>query len=158
MANFIPPVNGASLGSYFLPKRGYVDFFFQLNLLPPYSIHSQGDKMTSTQWTLIYFYDPTPWFHFLTILLNWMFQISDKIKLISIQIKNYFCFSCWRCHLWMNLVPLIVEWIIFCLPWKGAMKRGRGRCGTFQSCKLMYLHILPAGMVYITLWYVHVPR
>ena len=38
------------------------------------------------------------------------------------------------------------------------MKRGRGTCGTFQSYKLMYLHILRAGMVFITLWYVNVPR
>ena len=91
-------------------------------------------------------------FFFLFVLFKYF------LAFLFIQIKNYFCFSCWRCHLWMNLVPLIVEWIRFCLPWKGAMKRGRGRCGTFQSCKLMYLHILPAGMVYITLWYVHVPR
>ena len=36
------------------------------------------------------------------------------------------------------------------------MKRGRGTCGTFQSYKLTYLHKLRAGMVYITLWDVHV--
>ena len=28
-------------------KRGYVDFFFQLNLLPPYSLCSQGDNLFS---------------------------------------------------------------------------------------------------------------
>ena len=38
------PVNGASQGNYLMPKRGYVDFFFQLNLLPFYSLCSQGDK------------------------------------------------------------------------------------------------------------------
>ena len=27
-----------------LSKQGYVDFVFQLNLLPPYSLSSQGDK------------------------------------------------------------------------------------------------------------------
>ena len=26
-------------------KWGYVDFFFQLNLLPPYSLRSQGENM-----------------------------------------------------------------------------------------------------------------
>ena len=40
----------------------------------------------------------------------------------------------------------------------GVMKRGRGMCGVFQAFNLMYLHILRAGMVYITLWYMHVPR
>ena len=44
-----PPANGASQGNYFLLKswhhvRVYVDFFFQLNLLPPYSLCLQGDK------------------------------------------------------------------------------------------------------------------
>ena len=37
---------------------------------------------------------------------------------------------------------------------RGAMKQGRGMCGTFKVFNLMYLHILCAGMVYITLWYV----
>ena len=37
------------------------------------------------------------------------------------------------------------------------MKRGRGTCGTFKVINLTYLHVLCAGMVYITLWYVHVP-
>ena len=37
MANFIS--NGAGEGNYFLPERGYVDLFFQLNLLPPYTLH-----------------------------------------------------------------------------------------------------------------------
>ena len=27
-----------------VPYRGYADFFFQLNLLPPYSLRSQGDE------------------------------------------------------------------------------------------------------------------
>ena len=38
----------------------------------------------------------------------------------------------------------------------GAMKRGRGTCSTFKAFNLMYLHILRAGMVYVTLWYVHI--
>ena len=38
------------------------------------------------------------------------------------------------------------------------MKRGPGTCGRFQSCKLMYLHVLRAGMVCIALWYMHVPK
>ena len=70
MANFIPLANGASLGSYLVNKdffvkkgqtetvlapkranffwnsfdflRGFVYFFFQLNLLPPYSLRWQG--------------------------------------------------------------------------------------------------------------------
>ena len=32
----------------------------------------------------------------------------------------------------------------------GGMKRGRGTCGMFQSCKLTYLHVLRAAMVYIS--------
>ena len=40
----------------------------------------------------------------------------------------------------------------------GVLKRGQGTCGTFQSCKQAYLHVLHTGMVYITLWYVHIPR
>ena len=40
---------------------------------------------------------------------------------------------------------------------KGAMKRGWGTCGMFKAFNLTYLQILRAGMVYITLWYVHVP-
>ena len=38
---------------------------------------------------------------------------------------------------------------------KGAMKRGRGMCGMSQSYKLTYLHILRAGMVYITMVCAH---
>ena len=41
---------------------------------------------------------------------------------------------------------------------RGAIKRGWGTSGTFKVINLTYLHILRAGMVYITLWYVHVPR
>ena len=40
---------------------------------------------------------------------------------------------------------------------KGAMKQGRGMCGIFKAVNLMYLHILHAGMVHISLWYLHVP-
>ena len=40
----------------------------------------------------------------------------------------------------------------------GAIKQGRGTCSTFKVINLIYLHILRAGIVYITLWYVHVPR
>ena len=36
------PTNRASQGNYFLSKRVYVDFFFQLNLLPPCSLCLQG--------------------------------------------------------------------------------------------------------------------
>ena len=53
-----PPANGASLGSVLFEQLlnrqtdkffdtiygGYVDFFLQLNLLPPYSLRSKGDK------------------------------------------------------------------------------------------------------------------
>ena len=38
------------------------------------------------------------------------------------------------------------------------MKRGWGTCGTFKAFNLTYLHVLRSGMVYITLWYVHLPR
>ena len=31
------------------PNMGYADFSFQLNLLPPYSLRSQGDKDGSLQ-------------------------------------------------------------------------------------------------------------
>ena len=37
------------------------------------------------------------------------------------------------------------------------MKQGWGMCGAFQSCKQMYLHVLCAGMVYITQWYMQAP-
>ena len=40
----------------------------------------------------------------------------------------------------------------------GALIPVRGTCGTFKVINIMYLHILPAGMVYITIWYVHIPR
>ena len=32
---------------------------------------------------------------------------------------------------------------------QGAIKRGWGTCGTFKAFNLTYLHILPAGIVYI---------
>ena len=32
----------------------------------------------------------------------------------------------------------------------GVMKQGRGTCGTFKVINLTYLHVLHAGMVYIT--------
>ena len=37
------------------------------------------------------------------------------------------------------------------------MKRGLGMCSMFKAFNLTYLQVLHAGMVYITLWYVHVP-
>ena len=51
--------------------------------------------------------------------------------------------------------PLLIELSPLILPRTftqlnfGVMKQGWGMCGTFQSCKLTYLHVLPAGMVYI---------
>ena len=44
------------------------------------------------------------------------------------------------------------EWLF------GAMKRGWGTCGKFKAFNLTYLHVLRAGMVYITLWYMHIPK
>ena len=38
------------------------------------------------------------------------------------------------------------------------MKQGRSTCGTFKVINLTYLHVLRAGMVYITLWYMHIPK
>ena len=32
---------------FFSKLRGYADFFFQLNLLPPYVLRSQGDKIVT---------------------------------------------------------------------------------------------------------------
>ena len=40
----------------------------------------------------------------------------------------------------------------------GALIQGRGKYGTNKAFNLRYLHVLHAGMVYIPLWYVCVPR
>ena len=38
---------------------------------------------------------------------------------------------------------------------RGAMKQGQGTCCTFKAFNLTYLHVLRAGIVYISLWSVH---
>ena len=59
-----PPAKGASQGNYFLPKMGfqpktrkYAVFFFQLNVLPPYSLFLQGDKLFGGGWETSIFKD-----------------------------------------------------------------------------------------------------
>ena len=61
-----PLANGVSRGNNFLPKisqtdretnsltqyTGYVDFFFQINLLPPYLLRSLGDKTFKSNFTV----------------------------------------------------------------------------------------------------------
>ena len=65
MANFIPPANGASLGIFVLkiqtnsltPFMEVCRFFFQLNLLPPYSLRSHGDNLCQNMIEHIIFLD-----------------------------------------------------------------------------------------------------
>ena len=45
MEVFLASYVTALWGIYSLKKRGYADFFFQLNLLPPYSLRSLGDDV-----------------------------------------------------------------------------------------------------------------
>ena len=53
-SNFSPEIIGVKFGNRQTEKfcdtniRGYVDFFFQLNLLPPYSLCPQWDKFFDT--------------------------------------------------------------------------------------------------------------
>ena len=98
VANFIPPANGASLGSqnwtflsYFASPeiievkicnrqterqilwhhiKVCVDFFFKLNLLPPYSLYSQGDKKNSLKLFHNKNFFPRPWIKTRMVLWN----------------------------------------------------------------------------------------
>ena len=77
---------------------GYADFFFELNLLPPYSLHSQGDK---NKWNaknyLLYQYlkySRLRWncntkFTILRRLSNW-FLIASEPTLLPLQSSRFF--------------------------------------------------------------------
>ena len=47
------------------------------------------------------------------------------------------------------------KYLVLKILW--AIIRGRGMFSTFKALNLTCLHVLRASMVYVTLWYVHVP-
>ena len=61
----------------------------------------------------------------------------------------------WIC--WKKAELFFIELRIFFSLFAGVVNQGWGTCSMFKAFNLTCLHIKSAGMVYITLWYVHIP-
>ena len=76
------------------------------------------------------------------------------------SVKPTFTFLLFLFNLAWNGFSIFFWWasVNFNGRYMGAMKHGRGMCSTLKVINLTYLHVVRAGMVYITIWYVPIYR